>query len=93
MEVNFLISKDGFYAIKALIESIENEEIGKTAITNSNDYTYRVIKQGENEFYISFKKLFEWNNYNYIPFILAWRVFFIPKNQLQEVLIWLILIE
>jgi len=59
MEVNFLISKDGFYAIKALIESIENEEIGKTAITNSNDYTYRVIKQGENEFYISFKKLFE----------------------------------
>jgi len=59
MEVNFLISKDGFYAIKALIESIENEEIGKTAITNSNDYTYRVIKHGENEFYISFKKLFE----------------------------------
>lgn len=59
MEVNFLISKDGFYAIKALIESIENEEIGKTAITNSNDYTYRVIKQGENEFYISIKKLFE----------------------------------
>ena len=59
MEVNFLISKDGFYAIKALIESIENEEIGKTAITNSNDYTYRVIKQGENEFYISYKKLFE----------------------------------
>ena len=54
----FFNFKDGFSAIKDT-ESIENEEIGKTAITNSNGYTYRVIKQGENEFYISFKKLFE----------------------------------
>ena len=59
MEVNFLISKEGIYAIKELIDSLKNKEIGKIGITNSNGYTYRVIKQGENEFHISFKKLFE----------------------------------
>lgn len=62
METNFTITRDGFYAIKTLIELIDNSEnkegsIKREAVTNSNGYTYRVLKVNDNEYSISFKSM------------------------------------